>query len=271
MHTSLVLSFVIVSLLISTIPGFAQIEPLLSVTTSDKTYLEGDTIVISGKVTSIILDTPVVIQIFYDVTLVEVAQLQVAQDGSFTHTIIPEGQIWNNQGEYIVRATYGTGNTAEADFNFGKVSQITDFFVVDAGDFGSFDVAYTILGGKINDIIAKPEILGITVIIEPEDNGYITLELPRKWVDAKTTSGEDDEWIILVNGFEVPYIEELTSETRKITIQFEDTDSEIEIIGTFVIPEFGTVSILIFTFAIISIIVITSMKNNFKNLRLISN
>ena len=34
----------------------------------------------------------------------------------------------------MVRATYGTGNTAEADFNFGKVSQTTDFFVVDAGD-----------------------------------------------------------------------------------------------------------------------------------------
>ena len=271
MHSSIVLSFVIMSLLTSIIPAFSQIEPLLTVNTSENTYLEGDTIIISGKVSSIILDTPVVIQVFYNVTLVEVAQLEVAQDGSFTHTIIPEGTLWNNQGEYVVRATYGTGNTAEANFNFGKISQTTDFFVVDAGDFGSFDVPYTILGGKINDIIVKPEILGITVLIESEDKGYVILELPRKWIDAKTTSGEDDEWIILVEGYEVPYIEELTSENRKITIPFEDTDSEIEIIGTLVVPEFGTASILIFTFAIISIIVITSMKNNFKNLRLISN
>ena len=86
------------------------------VATSESTYEEGETVVISGEVTAIIGETPVTLQIFFESNLIEIAQLSVAQDGSYTHTINAEGPLWGNDGEYTVRASYGVGNIAEVTF-----------------------------------------------------------------------------------------------------------------------------------------------------------
>jgi len=96
---------VIVLFLISTTTAFAQ-EPLLSVQTDDNHYDEGDVIVISGKVNPPIKNVEVVLQLFREGSLIQIAQKQVAQDGTYSHTVLPEGPLWKNAGEYIVRASY---------------------------------------------------------------------------------------------------------------------------------------------------------------------
>jgi len=68
--------FVIILFFFAT-PSFAQ-EPILSVNVSNNSFEEGDTIVISGKVSIIILETPVTIQIFNEGNLIEIAQIVVA-------------------------------------------------------------------------------------------------------------------------------------------------------------------------------------------------
>ena len=253
--------FVITGLLISFNPAFAQSEAILSVATSENTYDEGDTVVISGQVTTVILDTPITIQIFHGTTLVEIAQLQVGQDGSFTHTILAEGPLWSNDGEYIVRASYTQGNVAEVSFDFiskQTVPTATNIFEVDAGSSGTFDVEYTIRGGVVVDMLVDSNIFALIVIIQSDDDGVLTVELPRDSIDAIKSDGSDDTFIILIDGVEVPYQEVLTKSTyRAITIEFEGGDSDIEIIGTFVIPEFGTIAFMILAVAIISTIIIT--------------
>ena len=57
----------------------------------------------------------------------------------------------------------------------------------------------------------------------------------------------------------MPYREITTnSEARTITIEFEEGDSDIEIIGTFVVPEFGSIAIIILFVGIISTIFLSS-------------
>jgi predicted secreted protein with PEFG-CTERM motif len=66
-------------------------------------------------------------------------------------------------------------------------------------------------------------------------------------------------FIILIDGVEVPYKEIATDvDSRTITIEFEEGDSDIEIIGTFVVPEFGAISILILIVGIISMIFLST-------------
>ena len=220
--------------------AYAQSKSLISVTTAEKSYEEGDTVVVSGEVTSIILDTPVTIQIFHKGNLVEIAQLIVAQDGKFTHTILAQGPLWQQDGTYTVRASYGASNMIETSFEYftkNAVTETTDIFEVDAGKFGTFDVDYTIRGATVQNMIVDSEIFALIVIIETDDDGSITLKLPRESIDAKKSDGTDDTFIILIDGVEVPYEEINTdSEKRTITIEFEEGDSDIEIIGTFVIP-----------------------------------
>ena len=110
-----IFAILMVLIFISTGTAFASTS-LISVQTDDDNYDEGDTIVISGKITTIIGDTQVTLQLFREGNMVEIAQIKVSGDGNYSHTIIAEGNLWKTQGEYVVKVTYGEGNTAETTF-----------------------------------------------------------------------------------------------------------------------------------------------------------
>ena len=258
---------IIFLLVISTGSVFAQ-ESLISVQTDDKNYDEGDTIVVSGQVTTVIGSTPITLQLFTEGNLVEIAQITVAQDGTYSHTVLAEGPLWKKQGEYIVRVSYGVGNIAESEFSYIPASEAvvkTETFDVNAGSKGTFDVVYSIKGGIVNDIIVNSNNFSLEVLIETTDDGSITLNMPREFIGAEKQDGKDEMFIILIDGINVAYEESAVfSESRVITINFEQDDSKIEIIGTYVIPEFGTIVMMILMIGIMTTIVITRNKFQIK-------
>ncbi len=256
----------IILIVISFMPAFAQTNPI-TVQTDDNNYDEGDAIVISGEVTTIVPGTPVVLQIFFEGNLVDIAQITVAQDGSYTNTVIAEGPLWNKTGDYLVRATFGEGNIAEIEFNFSPKTDIldTNIFEVDAGSSGTFDVEYTIRGGIVKNIIVDSKSFGLKVQIDAKDDGTITLDLPREFIGAEKQDGKDEEFIILIDEIEVPHQEsEINSKSRIIAINFEQGDSEIQVIGTYVVPEFGTIVMVILLVGIASVILITNNRFQIK-------
>jgi len=255
-------------LMINYLPAFTQ--QIVSVETSGTSFEEGDTVVISGAVTSVILDTPVNLQVIHLGNIIEIAQLDVAQDGSYSHTIRAQGPLWQNSGTYIARVSYGTGNVAEVVFEYDtKKSQAetTETFEVDAGGYGTFDVAYTIKGGVVKNMLVDSEIYAIIVQLDTEGDGFITLDLPRSAIDSKTSTDNDEDFIILIDGVEVPYEETVNSDSRILTINFEELDQDIEIIGTFVVPEFGSLVMLILFGALVSTIVISTKTGIMANLK----
>lgn len=236
-------------LAVATPSAFAQ-EPLISIQTDDNNYDEGDTIVISGTVNTRIGDTPVLLQIFLneDNSLIDIAQIEVAQDGSFSDTILAEGKVWNRSGEYTIIASYQE-HKIETNFTYTPKSEAvetTEIFEVDAGDHGTFDVEYTIKGGTIKDMMVDSEIFALVVKIDSTDEGTISLDLPREFIGAEKQDGKDDIFIILIDGTEVKYEESVVhSDSRVITIGFEQGDSDINIIGTYAVPEFGAIAMII--------------------------
>ena len=100
------------------------------------------------------------------------------------------------------------------------------------------------------------------------DEGKLVLDLPRKYIDAEKQNGKDEIFIILIEKenneiIETTYEEEAShSEIRTLTINFEENDSSIQIIGTYVIPEFGTIVMIILTIGIMASILLT--KNKFQ-------
>jgi len=246
-------------------------ESLISVQTDDDNYDEGDTIVISGNISTIIGETPITLQLFSDGNMIEIAQIAVSLDGNYSYTIIAQGSMWANQGEYIVKVTYGGGNVAETTFSFTPESAVldtTDIFEVNAKDSGTFDILYNIRGGILSDISIDETIFGLVIKIDASDEGKLVLDLPRQYIDAEKQNGKDEVFIILiekVNGdiVETTYQESVSnSDVRTITINFEEGDSQIQIIGTYVIPEFGTIVMIILTIGIMASILLT--KNKFQ-------
>ena len=118
------------------------------------------------------------------------------------------------------------------------------------------DIAYEISGGEVDSIYNDPEALSITVDLINADGGEIVLTLPRDVIDS-TIDGVDEVFFVLVDGYETEYTEVATDLDRTITIPFVAEAGSIEIIGTYVIPEFGTIAMMILAVAIISMVVVT--------------
>ena len=252
MKTRVIFGFLIL-LTIFTLQAFA--ESLISVETDANSYKEGETIVISGKVSTIITGTPVTMQLFSQGNLVDIAQITVAEDGNYSHTVRAEGPLWSKAGEYTIRVSFGEGNIAETQFTFSPKTETSET--------KTFDVEYSIEGGTVKDMLVDEEIFALIVIIESTDDGSISLEIPRYALDAKKQDETDDIFIIIIDGIEAPYQETITdSNSRVITINFEQGDSDIEIIGTTIIPEFGTIAMMILAIGIITTIFVT--KNKFQ-------
>ena len=118
-------------------------------------------------------------------------------------------------------------------------------------------ISYEITNGKVINSIPDLDAVSLLLYIESTDDGSITLTIPRSVLDA-TINSEDDQFFVLVDGEEVDFEEIATSTERTLIINFLAGAEEIEIIGTFVIPEFGTIAAMILAVAIISIVAISS-------------
>ncbi len=111
-------------------------------------------------------------------------------------------------------------------------------------DENSFEIDYSTTGRVIAMEIDK-ELSSLLVGLENvEMDSILEIEFTHELISA-----ENNEFAVLVNGYEVDYELSTTDLGSKLTIPiFADTE-EIEIIGTNVIPEFplGIFMVLVFT------------------------
>jgi predicted secreted protein with PEFG-CTERM motif len=243
--------------------SFAQTPAAVTVTTDRSSYVLGDTIVVSGQVQAVVPGTQLTIQIFDSKNnLIQIAQIDVSADGKFTRSFLASGPLWANNGTFTVKVQYGIQNvTGQTTFSFqSSVAPISNMFQVkDPNSQQTFDVNYTISGGNVKDMTIDTQSISLIVSVNSTSDGTITLQIPRTLVDAKTSAGQDDAFIILIDGAEVKsQSESANSNYRTLTIPFLQGDQDIEIIGTQVVPEFGPIAALVLAIAIISIIAVSA-------------
>ena len=270
MKTQLVI-FTLFGILITSVgttTAFGQNESII-VTTDKSSYLEGETISISGEIKNMIESNQISLIIQSPIgNIVALDQMTVGADKQFSTEIKLGGKLMKEEGTYTIKVQYGEESIATS-FEFGGVSSsneleeldiiidstvtATTVTVQDSKDL----MYYEITNGKIINIIPDMDAKSLLIYIETTDNGSITLTIPRSVLDA-TINGEDDEFFVLVDGEEVDFEEITTSTDRTLTIEFLAGSEQIEIIGTFVVPEFGTIAAMILAVAIISIIAISA-------------
>jgi len=272
---------------VGTTTAFGQNESIIL--NIDKTsYLEGETISISGEITNMIASNQISLIIQSpNGNLVALDQMTVGSDKQFSTEIKLGGKLMKQEGTYTIKVQYGE-QSITTSFEFGGVTDMpeneleetivedtvedtvedivmedpvimdsivtaTTLTIQDSTDL----ISYEITNGKITNVIPDLDAVSLLIDIEVIDNGAITLTIPRSVLDS-TINDSDDEFFVLVDGEEV-YFEEITTSTdRTLTIEFLAGAEQIEIIGTFVIPEFGTITAMILAVAIISIIAISA-------------
>jgi len=252
----------------------------ISLSTSNNIYYSGDYVVIFGSVNTIFENMPITIQIYHESNLVDVAQVPVAQDGTFVKSFNAVGQQWKEEGVYTIRVQYTPTQIGETPFEFFSqvIEKSSAVFPVQIPNSGTFDVGYTIRGGEVTEIDMNLDRYSLLIETTVNANGNLVLKLPRESFDAQS-DGEDITFIILIskedgvagvdlhhtvtrlNFVQVEYEEIGTSsDYRTIRIPLEEGDKWIEVIGTYVIPEFGSVVIIILVVAVSSAIIVSKSR-----------
>jgi len=268
---------------------------VIEVSTDKLNYSDGETMLIFGEITNMVSGDQLSILIQSpNGNLVALDQLTVGEDDQFSTEIKLGGKLMNLEGIYTIKVQYRDHSTTTS-FNFGGVtnphvteldevivedsviedsviedSVIEDSFIEDSVIFDSVVTAtsvsvqdstdlisYEITNAKLLNVIPDLDAVSLLIYIETTDEGSITLAIPRSVLDASINDG-DDEFFVLVDGEEVDFEEIRTSVDRTLTIDFLAGTEQIEIIGTFVIPEFGTIAAMILAVAIISIVAISA-------------
>jgi len=255
---------------ISMIFQAAEAVDEITLSTSSDIYYDGDHVVVFGSVSTFFENLPITIQIYHETNLVSVDQVPVAKDGTFVSSFYATGSKWKDEGTYTIRGQYTPTQIAETTFEF--FSQVIDeshaVFVVDIPNSGSFDVGYTIRGGEVKDVVMNQERYSLVVETIMTSNGNIILKLPRDSFDAQNDD-TDTTFIILISKqnnaagdfIQVEYEEiAVSSDYRTIRIPLEEGDRWIEVIGTYVIPEFGSIAIIILVVAVSSAIIVSKSK-----------
>jgi len=242
----------------------------ISLSTSNDIYYNGDYVVVFGSVNTIFENMPITIQIYHESNLVDVAQVTVAQDGTFVKSFNAVGQQWKEEGTYTIRAQYTSTQIAETTFEFFSqmIEKSSAVFPVNIPNSGTFGVGYTIRGGEVEGIGMNQERYSLLVETTMSGNGNLVLKLPKESFDAKS-DGKDITFIILISKennepedfVQIEYEEVATSsDYRTIRIPLEEGDKWVEVVGTYVIPEFGSVVIIILVVAVSSAIIISKSR-----------
>lgn len=232
----------------------------ISVATDKSSYNDGDKIMITGKTQDYLGDTPLTIIIRNPVgNVVSINQIPVGTDKTFSSSLTAGGALWQAAGTYSVYVQFGgPERSATTTFQFsgshvgaGNTIQV---------DGTNSSVTYSITNGKVLDIKADTNSKSLIVSIQTTGDGVLTISMPRTLIDAKKTDGSDDQYFVLNDGQENDQFQETstTNTDRTLQIPFTDGTSQIEIIGTFVVPEFGTIAAMILAIAIVSIIAISA-------------
>ena len=242
----------------------------VTISTSSDIYYSGDYVVVFGTVGTIFEGMPVIIRIHNDANLVEIAQVNVAKDGTYFKSFNASGSQWVNEGTYQASAKYAT-EVAETTFEF--FAQVIDkssaVFPVDIPNSGTFDIGYTIRGGEVKNINMDKERNSLLIETTVDSNGNLVLKLPRENFDAQTNNDEDEIFIVLISkgtnnaeDFAQTQYEEIgtSSDYRTIRIPLEQGDKWIEVVGTYVIPEFGSIVMMILLAATASAIIVSKNK-----------
>ncbi len=227
----------------------------VSVWTDKTDYGHNDIIMVKGYVPHV-SGFPITVTVVSPLrSLVTVDQLTVSEDGSFETTLNTAGAMWKYDGTYTIKVNYGSpekSNSVKVELT-GGVAYTPDYSTP-TKQCGTNDISvgdqcipYSISGGTVTSATFNTDDNSIIININAVDDGILTVT-PSKTI-------QDGIFMVLVDGEEWDDVEIVAN---KVTVMFPAGAEQIEIIGTFVIPEFGAIAAMILAVAIISIIVISA-------------
>jgi len=105
-------------------------------------------------------------------------------------------------------------------------------------------------GASVTSITANSDDDTLVIEIDATDDGVLSVQLHSKVIAAF----DDGSYFVLIDNEEV----EFEQNGNNLTIPYEAGNEKVEIVGSYAVPEFGTIAMIILAVAIVSIIAITA-------------
>jgi predicted secreted protein with PEFG-CTERM motif len=148
---------------------------------------------------------------------------------------------------------------------FGKIAFLTPPETTIKVNDTNFTIPYTITGGNITSIQADTDAKTIDVSVQSPNGGNLTITLPTKLINAYEApslepeylhdTSDESHFVVMSKNHDIHYTEVDTSENRTLMIPFGLGASTVEIKGTYMVPEFGSLTSIILIVAVISVII----------------
>jgi len=242
----------------------------ITMETDKDVYDHSSVITVTGQVDPIAEGSEVSIQVFApNGNLVYVAQVSVNSNGTFSTTI--NTASLKSDGTYMIKAQYvDVETTVSVELtNAIEVSEAaeTGTAVTGTATVKGIDVTgpsgepfYKLAGGQIDydstcnanpAFFANADDDSIVIYLDPTNDGILTVTLHEDLIKPF----EDGTFAVIVNNQEM---QDFTQVGNTLTIPCVVGTEKIEIHGSWAIPEFGVIAVMILAVAIISIIVVTA-------------
>ena len=241
-------------------------------------YDKGSKIIINGHSNLNDPNTPIVFTVSNPIgNIVTVDQIMVKPGSDFKVEFNSSGPLWKASGMYIIKAQAGAQSTIfKTNVNLIAMDSQSSLecnsneITVLGTNGGQYCIPYesSLALSQVTSTL-NTETKTLTLNINGNYAQTLSIDIDRKLLNAKSSDGEDVEFIVMINGEPADFTESESSIAgqRTLTLSFGAGGKTIEIIGTSVIPEFGSIAVLILVVAIISIVVLSNKKimltNNF--------
>ena len=262
-HNSSILIAILVVAATSIIsPAFAVI--VITIETDSDVYDHSSVITVTGKVDPVDPNNSPITIIVERVDphgIVQIDQIDVGSDGSFSTMINTATATMKYDGTYLINAKYVNVDTTIAVELTNSVETYVTGTTSMAATEAETEISSDSLIGQIEydmtcgtdspSFVPNGDDNTIDVYIDATDDGIFTLTLHEEIIKPF----DDGTFFVLVNDEE---IQDFVQEGNTLTIPCKVGDEKISIIGSWAIPEFGAITIMVLLIAIIAIVAVSA-------------
>jgi hypothetical protein len=206
-------------------------------------------VLVIGKITGAAPHIPVKLTISDpDGKTIYSPNVEFDSNGNFKYLIRPTLPQFS-LGTYTVEATHRDLETpVQLQFEVQSTVEVPSGVECSESelDADGYCIPYEISGATVTSSSLNPQSMSIVIRLDDAKNGTLTINPSTEIIQGI--------FMVLVNGEESS---DVTINGNEVTVMFPEETSEIEVIGTFVIPEFGPIAMAILGMSIIGIVFMT--------------
>ena len=262
--SAICLLFAIFTVFTASIASEASAETTITMETDKAIYDHASKITVTGHIEPTDIQNPdvtIIVQRSNPIGIAHIDQISVNSNGDFPATINTATNSMKYDGIYVIKATYVNVETSvsieliAADQTYSLETSVTETTTTEASLYelkGGGPLEYDLTCSSDSPTFwPNGDDSTLVINIEGDSDGMFTITLDEEIIKPF----DDGTFFVFVNGEET---QDFVQDENTLIIPCKTGDEKIEIVGSWAVPEFGTIAAMILVVAIVAIIAVSA-------------